>query len=90
MTDKTLEPASLIKRCGTPVNEMEENELPSPVMKADDSNVKLLPFSFLSQAFAKSNKRDAHYEANSGAELRRKMKRLMGFPNYLKEFQDKL
>jgi len=73
---------------------MIENELPSPVVKANASNVKLLPFSF--PLHEKNDDEDDSIGPDNGESgkgekaINRQQKRQAGYPNYLKEFQDKI
>lgn len=90
LNDQTMERKSLIQRCGTPIYDMVENELPSPVVKANASNVKLLPFAF--PLHEKNGDEDDSIGPDNGDSgkgekaINRQQKRQAGYPNYLKEF----
>ena len=95
MSDQTTDGKSLIQRCGTPIYEMEVNELPSPVIKSNASNVKLLPFAF--PLYERKGDDDDEMEPDNGKvgpkekkTINRSMMSKAGHANYLKEFQDQL
>ena len=75
-------PDSEIKHVGTPINEINEQELPSPVAKKQSKDNDFLPFTFSHVRSDSSSRTRKH--AEEGQLLR---KRDFGELDYLKEFQ---